>query len=194
MDNKSNIKRRNSNHGIGSGVAVSKPIKRSSLAEGVDMLIYGPETNLREVERCLQIVTTVKFGKRRDFFAEMKYPKVEPPKVNVQQYKNPDNIGYKIVTDKLLSKFAEQESDFEENKPRFYAMILGVLSADGESAVKLHADFKKAVDDPLELWKIVKSTHLVNSSNNDSEVQRQDQLSNNLPNDPSGAVRATGSL
>ncbi len=173
MDNKGNNKRRSSNHGVESGVVVGKPIKRSSLTEGVDMLIYGPETNLREVERCLQLVATMKFGKRVDFFAEMKYPKVEAPKINVAKYKNPDEIGYKIVTDKLLSKFAEQESDFESNKPKLYAMILGILSADGESAVKLHADFKKAVDDPLELWKIVKSTHLVHSSNNDAEVVRQ---------------------
>ncbi len=50
---------------------------------------------------------------------------------------------------------------------------MGVLSADGESAVRRHADFAAAAGDPLALWKIVKSTHLVSTSNSDAEVIRQ---------------------
>ena len=41
---------------------------------------------------------------------------------------------------------------------------------DGEVVVKRHANFTSTDDDPLELWKIVKFTHLVSSSNSDAEV------------------------
>ena len=172
MDIKNN-KKRNSNHGVGGGAAISKPIKRSSLTEGVDMLKYGQGTNLREVERCLQLVVKMKFGVKLDFFTQMEYPRVEQPKINKERYKNADDPGYKIMLDKKFAKYAEQEFEFELNKPKLHAMIMGILSADGESVVRRHADFDKAANDPLALWKIVKSTHLVSSSNSDSEVIRQ---------------------
>ena len=52
MDNKNHNKRGVNNRGT-SNKTIEKPQKRLSLTEGVDMLIYGPDTNLREVERCL---------------------------------------------------------------------------------------------------------------------------------------------
>ena len=170
MENKSSKK---SHHPGASDRNVFKSYKRVSLTEGVPMLEFGPDANLREVERCLQISVVVKFGSRLDFFEKMEYPKSAMPKYNKDKYKSPDDPGYKIVIDKLFSKYAELESEAEINKPKLYAMIMGVLSADGESAVRRHAEFKDAAGDPLALWKIVKSTHLVSTSNSDSEVIRQ---------------------
>ena len=128
-----------------------KSHKRSSLTEGVPMLEFGPDGNLREVERCLQIIVVVKFGLRLDFFEKMEYPNIPPPKFSKNKYASADDPGYRIMTDKLFNKFAEEEFNADQNKPRLYAMIMGILSADGESAVRQHANFANTAGDPLAL-------------------------------------------
>ena len=65
MENKSSKK---SHHSGASDRNAFKPHKRVSLTDGVPMLEFGPDANLREVERCLQILVVVKFGTKLDFF------------------------------------------------------------------------------------------------------------------------------
>jgi hypothetical protein len=84
MENKSS--KRNNQSGASDRIAF-KPHKRVSLTEGVPMLEFGPDANLREVERCLQILVVVKFGTRLDIFEKMEYPKSSMPKYSKERYK-----------------------------------------------------------------------------------------------------------
>ena len=123
MDNKDKNKKARAHDGQ------PKVNKRESLAEGVPMLVFGGDTNLKEVERCLQLVVVMKYEKRLNFFAKMKYPKIKSPSYDQERYLKKDEPGYRIIVDKTLGKFAEQELEAEANKPKLHAMIMEVLSA-----------------------------------------------------------------
>ena len=115
------------------GSSIERLYERVSLVDGVPLLIFGQLSNLKEVQRCLQIITVIKLGAELDFFDCMKYREPEGSAYNKKRYSS--------------------------NKYILYYMILGILSVKGEMAVKRHQDFKSVNKDPLELWKIVKSTH-----------------------------------
>ena len=145
---------------------------RSGLMDGVPTLIYGESSNLREVERCLSNRAIYEFGVHLGSCIEKLVYEL-PADIVYDKAKLKDDVMYKKIVETRVVKREEVLTRLEENKPRLYHAILSILSSEGEEAARKHKNFKSKAEgtkDPLELWRIVRETHLVPSNNPDVDT------------------------
>jgi hypothetical protein len=147
---------------------------RTGIMEGVPQLIYGDNSNLRDVERCLSNRAIYEFGVHLGACIELLEYRMPPEVVfDRARIKDKDDIVYKKVIETRVVKREEAIARAEDSKPKLYHAILSILSSEGEEAVRKHKNFKtKAEDpkDPLELWRVVRETHMVPSNNPDVDT------------------------
>ena len=148
-------------------------VERASMLEGVPLLLYGEDNNLREVTRCLSNYACLNFGTIGQIVDTMELPKVSKLTIDNDRYKT--DLVYRKEMELKMASRESARADIKRSSPKLYHGILSLLSADGEEAVRRHASFKEKAEadkDPLELWRIVKDTHLVPSNNPDEDAVR----------------------
>ena len=147
--------------------------ERSSMLEGVPLLTYGEDNNLREVTRCLSNYACLNFGTVGQIIDTMEQPKVAKISIDSDRYKA--DLVYRKEMELKMASRENARAEIRKSSPKLYHGILSLLSADGEEAVRRHINFKEKAEqskDPLELWRIVKDTHLVPSNNPDEDAVR----------------------
>ena len=145
------------------------------------MLRYGDNSNLREVQRQLTIKACAQFGRLGDIFEDDEYydePPYEFSNSELADMKN--NAEVRKMNEVRVSKRTESNLKMFYDRPLLYAMIWGVLDADGEEAVRRHRNFEEARSrkDPLILWRIVHAAYLVCSTSQDAGSVRAKTRSN----------------
>ena len=136
----------------------------------VCMLQYGKGNNFDEYERKLKVRMLHDYGYSAMFLKTDQY--YSPPMVTLGEGVDAEDFD----EDPILRLRVEQEVKNRENaiakvnadKPGMFAFIKSTLSPESEERVRQHNNWAlvEPEDNPLELWRAIKATHIVNAVGN----------------------------
>lgn len=145
---------------------------RRHIIDGISNLRYGETNNFIEVERELLVQARLKFGKLGDLIRTLEYYVPDEIEYNLEELEN-DPMKKEQVKVKVVNR-EQNILRMQDNRPALYSMMWGILSLEGEEAVKKSEDFDQAEAslDPLALWIIIKATHASGVTTADLGVTR----------------------
>ena len=145
----------------------AKPIK--GLIDEVPVLTWNPShsepTNFPEFETAMTAYAGSRFDHMIYMFLNDSYKVVVEPKYKEDESPSaePEAIQIKKFCD-IHSAYVKQKNDMEFEKVKVYNTIRGNMSVESIERVESDPDFilknVRTTQDPLELWKIVKKTHV----------------------------------
>lgn len=149
----------------------------TSQDSSIPILMYGARTNFIEYRRRLSSVALEKFPLIGNIIEDNKYSKLR----EVGAY-DPANDAHGLE----LKRWQEETSIrlkkldmIEQEKTKFYGMIMGTLSPESEQRIMQLPDWENEIKkkrDPLKLWKAIVTTHVgsnTGSSAVDKEIARR---------------------
>ena len=156
----------------GKNIPTRESSRRRNLVDGVSNLIYGESNNFIEIERELLVQARLKFGKLGDLIRTLEYYVPEEIEYNLEELENNP-----MKKEQVKVKVVNREQNIlrmQDNRAALYSMMWGILSLEGEEAVRKSEEFDKAEEDlnPLSLWIIIKATHASGVTTADLGVTR----------------------
>jgi hypothetical protein len=129
----------------------------------VPMLRFGANTNFDNFRKKISITCMEKYKNLGRLIQDEKY--YEPPVINHSDY-DLVNDPHEIERTRLKEAYKRRDKevgDMQVDRTSMYAYIISKLSKESLDEIQGDANWasNKASRDPLELWKVVKSTHQI---------------------------------
>ncbi len=137
---------------------------------GMPILRYGPNNNFDECQTEWKTHFTTKYGMLGQLTKDDEY--YVPPAINAGEAFDEDefeeNPYLRIqIVEEVKSRQAMIMEMFK-NRPKMFAEMWGHMSEESKDKVRQHPNWHliQKEDDPLELWKAIKATHIVTAIGN----------------------------
>ena len=136
------------------------------------ILRYGKSTNFEEFKRRISVYAQREYVLLESIFRTEQYE--DPPDPVQKEMYSEEELSKKNDTYGLLRLQLQEEvkervkvlSQIALDKKRLFAVMWGQLSPESEQIIMQHAEWAaiSAKDDPLQLWKAIKDTHVVTAT------------------------------
>ena len=135
--------------------------------------MIGEHEDLTSWREKIQIYVSREYGDIADIFKYSDYPEHLEPELDLEEYNAGGARKYIEETrySNEMKSYMSKMKKLNEDKPKVHAVILGQLSSATVNNIKLVPGGLDAIEvgEPLELLKLVVSTHIVGSSVTDKE-------------------------
>ena len=159
------------------GAGEMKPKETTGLIQELPVLTWGlKRSNFADFQESIQTYLEAQFANNGSFIKNDKYyvpPMPEEPEADPSpKASRSDQIAWSVYEDACKNR-AKTISKHIEERTKMYSIIWGQLSTLSKDKIQNHTEFEHAeVDtdgrkDPLMLWRIIVSTHLVKATGNE---------------------------
>ena len=158
----------------------SRAPKRQGLLPELPVLAYNHmgSPNLIDWRRDMETYATQHYAELGHIFREGKYRDFTfPPVIPMPANQDLTEARWKKIQDKQIERLLSERQDMERDKVKLYGAMIGNVSHESLDALMRSPEWLKVDEDkdPLNLWTLIKSTHLVsNSSVGNEDIARAD--------------------
>lgn len=143
--------------------------------EKIPTLKYGPNTNLLQFKRAIIIKAGELFGDLARSLETLEY--YVSPEIDEQEYdldNDPHGINIMTLKEKIKNRI-KKEDKMKDDRHNLFCFIYSYLSEESIDEIKQCDDYEEADNDkdPLGLWKLILSTHMITENTIDQAMIRR---------------------